>query len=335
MVDSGGSEPGFINAEAARKRAPWFQGCNPCAEILLSDASFCNLVEIDLSKFSLSNPTILEVVRLVSRACYRQTCVDFRDGILQPGWHESNDYLRLMGVGITGIAAANPSTEYLQNIRLAANSAAEEMADDLGLPRSKCVTTIKPSGTLSKVMGTTEGLHKPLGKYIFNNVKFQKTDPLIPRLRDAGYHMFDDPYSNEAIIVRFPVKWDTVEFDKVNGIEVNLESAVSQLERYKWVMDNYVDHNASVTISYDPSEVKEIVTWLLNNWDTYVGVSWLFRNDPTKSAEDLGYPYLPQEVVTEEEYEAYAATLSEVNLAATDLLDELDDDCATGACPVR
>jgi hypothetical protein len=30
MVDSGGSEPGFINAENARRRAPYFKGCNPC-----------------------------------------------------------------------------------------------------------------------------------------------------------------------------------------------------------------------------------------------------------------------------------------------------------------
>lgn len=29
MVESGGSEPGFINAVAARKRAPWFKGVNP------------------------------------------------------------------------------------------------------------------------------------------------------------------------------------------------------------------------------------------------------------------------------------------------------------------
>lgn len=29
MVESGGSEPGFINAVSARRRAPWFQGVNP------------------------------------------------------------------------------------------------------------------------------------------------------------------------------------------------------------------------------------------------------------------------------------------------------------------
>jgi ribonucleoside-triphosphate reductase len=29
MVESGGSEPAFINAQTATKRAPWFKGCNP------------------------------------------------------------------------------------------------------------------------------------------------------------------------------------------------------------------------------------------------------------------------------------------------------------------
>lgn len=32
MLDAGGSEPGFINGAAARERAPWFRGVNPCAK---------------------------------------------------------------------------------------------------------------------------------------------------------------------------------------------------------------------------------------------------------------------------------------------------------------
>lgn len=31
IKESGGSEPGFINGEAALRRAPWFKGCNPLA----------------------------------------------------------------------------------------------------------------------------------------------------------------------------------------------------------------------------------------------------------------------------------------------------------------
>lgn len=41
MVDAGGSEPGFVNGEAATRRAPWFKGCNPCVEILLGNKTFC------------------------------------------------------------------------------------------------------------------------------------------------------------------------------------------------------------------------------------------------------------------------------------------------------
>ena len=51
MLDSGGSEPGFINAAEAERRAPWFKGCNPCVEILLGNKSFCNLTEVNVLAF--------------------------------------------------------------------------------------------------------------------------------------------------------------------------------------------------------------------------------------------------------------------------------------------
>jgi ribonucleoside-triphosphate reductase len=123
---------------------------------------------------------------------------------------------------------------------------------------------------------------------------------------------------------------------KVEEIEVNQESAVEQLERYKMLMETWCEQNVSNTISYDPSEVPEIIDWLMDNWKSYVGVSFLFRNDPTKSAEDLGYAYLPQEVITEEAYLAYVAGLKPINYSGIEMRDdELVADCATGACPIR
>ena len=339
MIDSGGSEPAFINAEAALKRAPWFKGVNPCAEILLSDKSFCNLVEFDLNKCNGKDiNTIRYWIRILARANYRQTCVNLDDGILQRTWHELNEFLRLTGVGLTGIVTWEhlDKPHRFQLLREAAIDGAHSMADELGLPRSKAVTTVKPSGTLSKIMSTTEGVHKPLGKYIFNNIRFSKHDPLVDILREADYRVFPDPYSEDSVLATFPVSYENVEFTEVDGKHVNIESAVDQLDRYKMMLENYVDHNCSVTISYDPSEKDAIVSWLLNNWDNYVGVSFIFRNDPTKTAEDLGYPYLPQEVVDEETFKTYAAQLKPINLDAANSLDELDDDgCATGACPIR
>lgn len=218
------------------------------------------------------------------------------------------------------------------------------MADELGLPRPKNVTTIKPSGTLSKVMDTTEGKHKPLGKYIFNNVNFGKYDPLVPLCRSAGYKVVENPTDPEAVLITFPVKWDDIPFDKVTKtvdgkdvvLEVNLESAITQLERYKLLMDNWCQQNVSATISYSPDEVPQVVDWLLENWNSYVGVSFLFRADPTKSAKDLGYLYLPQEVVTKEVYDAYVVNLQPINLEKANNIDAIiDDECSTGACPVR
>ena len=345
MVDSGGSEPGFINGEAAAKRAPWFKGVNPCAEILLGNKSFCNLTEVDLAKFKGDSAGLRKAIHLAARANYRQTCVNLLDGILQEAWHLNNDFLRLCGVGLTGIVSRPDLTAYdYEELQRTATSGAYGMADSLGAPRPKNTTTVKPSGTLSKVMDTTEGVHKPLGKYIFNNVNFGKHDPLVSLCRAAGYRVIDNPTDPEAVLITFPVKWDTVPFQKVtrtvNGkdvvLEVNLESAVAQLERYKMLMNSWCQQNVSATISYDPSERDDIVEWLYENWDVYVGVSFLFRADPTKTAEDLGYKYLPQEVVTEKQYEDYVALLQPINLDESNDIDApLDDECASGACPIR
>jgi ribonucleoside-triphosphate reductase len=249
------------------------------------------------------------------------------------------------------------SYEY-RRLERSATAAAYEMADELGLPRPKNVTALKPEGTQSKCYDAYEGMHKPLGKFILNNVAFSKYDPLVEQLRAANYNVFNHPYDDSATLITFPVKNEGVDFDIVNGKEVNNDTAIQQLEVYKMLMDSYCQQNVSCTISYSVDETEEIVDWLYSNWDSYVAVSFLFRNDASKTAADLGYPYLPQEVTTKEIYEAYVAKLlpvyideqspqledsviMEYNVVAKDSTEdenffELSDaDCATGACPVR
>lgn len=338
MLEAGGSEPGFINQAAATRRAPWFKGVNPCAEILLGNKAFCNLVEVDVGKFKGDSAGLQRAVEIAARACYRQTCVDLRDGILQEAWHLNNAFLRLLGVGLTGIVRRPDLSAYdYAQLQRAAVAGGYSMADELGLPRPKNVTTVKPSGTLSKIMDTTEGVHKPLGRYIFNNINFSRHDPIVGKCREAGYRVFDNPNDPDGVLVTFPVKWDGVEFDEVDGKEVNLESAVDQLERYKMLMQNWCQQNVSCTVSYSPEEVPAIIDWLLENWDNYVGVSFLLRADPTKTAKDLGYLYLPQEVVTKEVYEQYVSQLKPLVLddEANSFEELRDSECAGGACPIR
>jgi ribonucleoside-triphosphate reductase (formate) len=337
MQEAGGSEPGFINAQEALRRAPWYKGANPCVEILLGNKSFCNLTETDIGKFKGNTAGLHEAIRLASRANYRQTCVNLKDGILQEAWHLNNYFLRLCGVGLTGIAKRPDMTGYdYEYLKRTATSAAIGMADELGLPRPKNITCVKPSGTLSKIMDTTEGVHKPLGKYIFNNVQFSKYDPVVEKLREANYKVFNHPTDDSGVLVTFPVEWSDVPFHKQDGKEVNLETAVDQLERYKLIQTSWTQQNTSVTISYEPHEVPQIVDWLMNNWDCYVGVSFIYRSDPTKTAKDLGYLYLPQEVVDEQTFRNYVQDLKPVNIDSANSFDAiLDDECLTGACPVK
>jgi len=337
MADSGGSEPGFINGVAALERAPWFKGVNPCAEILLGNKTFCNLTEVDLGKFAGDHAGLIRALKLIARANYRQTCVDLRDGVLQEAWHLNNQFLHLCGVGLTGIARRRNLGAYdYKQMQRVTTSAAYRMADELDLPRPKNVTTVKPSGTLSKIMDTTEGVHKPLGKYIFNNINFSKHDPLIDILRSANYNVFDHPTDSEGILATFPIAYEDVEFDRRGKKEINLETALDQLERYKLLQNNWCQQNVSATISYSPDEVSGIIDWLYHNWDQYVGVSFIYRNDPTKTAKDLGYLYLPQEVVTKEEYDKYVERLLPIDLESANTFEEIkDEECITGACPIK
>ena len=337
MQKGGGSEPGFINGEAARKRAPWFAGVNPCAEILLGNKSFCNLSEVDLGKFREDNGGLDRAIYITARANYRQTLVNLDDGILQRTWHENNEYLRLCGVGLTGIALRNDLSEYdYKRFKNIAVYGAYSMADMLGTQRPKNVTTVKPSGTLSKIMDTTEGCHKPLGRYIFNNVNFGIHDPIVPSLKQAGYSVTPNPTDKQGLLVRFPVDNGDCGFYKDNlGREVCRESAIEQLERYRLLMREYVEHNCSITVSYKYNDIPQIVNWLMMNWDNYVGVAFMLRDDNT-------YAYLPQEVVTKEAYEEYVSKLSEVDFSIYSSKDlvlpsdkDLEDECLTGACPIK
>jgi len=349
MLEAGGSDPGFINGVEAKRRAPWFKGVNPCAEILLGNKSFCNLVTVDLGKFIGDWAGLKQAVRLAARANYRQTCVNLKDGVLSETWHELNEFLRLCGGGLGGIVkyldaidreediypAPFRKAGALRALRKMTRDGAFSMADELGLPRPKAVTTVKPDGTFGKIADTTEGAHRPLGKYIFNNIQFSRHDPLVQLLREANYRVFDHPHDPTSVLATIPVSYEDVEFTEVDGLEVNQESAVEQLERYKLLMDNYVDHNCSITVSYSPEEVQQIVDWLYENWDSFVGVSWMLRADPTTTAEELGHPYLPQEVVTKETYDEYVSKLKPVNLDAGNSHEMVEETCSTGACPIR
>lgn len=325
MKANGGSEPGIRNGDEARRRAPWSRGTNPCAEILLPNKGFCNLVEVNVAHPRFTNGidgwiALKRATRLIARFNYRQTCVNLEDGILQRAWHENNQNLRLCGVGLTGLALrADLDRLKLAELRNEAHKGASSMAHELGTQLPALVTTVKPSGTLSKVMDTTEGFHQPLGRYIFNRIGFGPHDSSIPKLIEAGYKVEAHP-SGTGYLVVLPVDY---------GVDIKEETAVEQLYRYLNLMQSWCDHNVSCTIYYEEDELHDIAAWLDAFWNHFVAVSFL----PRKSNQT--YSYMPQTVVSREEYEAYASTLKPITFDVQGSLSTDDEACATGACPVR
>lgn len=352
ILDGGGSEPGFINAQEAERRAPWFKGCNSCGEILLGNKSFCNFTAVNVLAFKGDKIGLERALYIAGRMNYRQTMVNLRDEILQEAWHLNNQFLHLCGVGLTGVRARPDLRAYdFKRMRNITVSAAYSMANELNAPLPKNVTCVKPSDTLSKIMGTMEwgevpeGVHMPLGKYLFNHMPFSKYDPLVSKFRMAGYSVVEKPFESESVLVKFPVYYDSVPFTrkavtrqngKIEEVEINVDSAIEQLEWYRLLQETWCEQNVSNTISYDPSEVPAIIDWLLENWDCYVSVSFVFRSDPTKNADDLGDASLSQEVTTKEAYEAYVEKLKEIDYSDIEIRDDdLVQSSATSICPVR
>jgi len=345
-------DPGFINGQEAKRRAPDFAGVNPCAEILLPSKGFCNLVQVVWHRFNGDFEGLLWAQYLAGRANYRQTCVNMKDGVLQLAWDNNQHLLRLCGVAPLGYVAweGMDDPDMLDRARSWAQAGANSMAYELGTPRPRRVTQVQPGGTSSKHLGLEgdevhEGAHLSLSRWIFNNISVTKGEPLLDILIASNYRVREHPFDTTCMLVSIPVEYpESPAFTKttvtINGqeeyVEVNQESAITQLNRYLNLMKYYVDHNCSITISYDEHEIEEMADWFMENWDDYVGVSFLKRNDPTKTAEDLGFAYLPQETVSKRMYDEYVATLLPFDLSTDNSHDIIDmGDCATGACPIR
>ena len=100
-------------------------------------------------------------------------------------------------------------------------------------------------------------------------------------------------------------------------------------------MNNYVDHNVSITVHVRDNEWDDVENWIWNNWDDIVAVSLL-------SYSDSFYKLMPYEEITEEEYNsrvsnmnAFVPSLLQKYEIGEDLFDVGNDGCESGVCPVR
>ncbi len=358
-------EPGFINAEQGlRRRNGEFDGVNPCAEILLRDRGTCNLVEVPLVKFVIDGELRWEKLENALWHIVRHNSRITNVNLWHPGWNKVQKEDRLLGVSLTGIVEAfnalgweedsNDVREMYARMHTYVRVMADYYHDHLGIPRSKLITTIKPSGTISQLPTCSSGIHAPYAPYYFRRIRVAANDPIAPALKDLGVPVScengqgDDLEKADTWVFKFPVKTEAT----VKSVD---ESAMQQLERYKSVMDYYCDHNCSITIMVDkglegerPDQVPDVVDWLDANWDHFVGVSFLPRFDPSHpDPGEMPFPNPPYETCSKEQYEQLSANMPQMSEEQFLTLiakyeqqqDEeialIDASCSTGACPSR
>ncbi len=334
-------EPGFINAEAGRKRRSDFQGVNPCAEILLRDRGLCNLTTINVAAFvgqdgQLDREGLLEAQRLSVRAGIRMTCLELE----LHKWDDVQKHDRLLGISMTGWQDAMSALNYNEEqeielmalLKQTAHQEASDYSSQLGIPKPLLVCTIKPEGTLSLLPGVSSGLHHSHSPFYIRRIRINSTDPLVKVCEKLGYPVL--PENGQSLetctvkVVEFPQKSPV----KRTKYEV---SALEQLETYKRFMQHYVDHNASITVTVKNDEWDAVEDWLYENWDDVVAVSFL-------ALDDNFYPLLPYESITEEEYNK---RISNMRAFIPSMLTEYEREefstdpgesgCENGVCPLR
>ncbi|MGO1650992.1 hypothetical protein [Senegalia sp. (in: firmicutes)] len=334
-------EPGWVNEVAGAKRRPNMNGVNPCGEILLDSRGLCNLTTINVYSYvdnesNLDLEGLKEAQRLSARAGYRMTCVELE----LPKWDRVQQRDKLIGCSLTGwqdmVNATNMDNEeqarVLNELRLAAKEASTEYAEDIGENVPLLVTTVKPEGTLSQLPTVSSGVHYSHSPYYIRRVRINADDPLVKVCEELDYpikpEVGQDYDTCTTKVIEFPVK-------SPDGKTKYDVSAIEQLENYKMFMENYVEHNCSITIHVRDHEWDEVEEWVWNNWDDVVALSFL-------SLDDNFYELLPYEAIDEEEYNKRVeimkpfvpSLLSKYEKQQTEF-DIGDESCDSGVCPIR
>lgn len=327
-------EPGYEWLENAKKYGRMkddpnyddrrIQGANPCLEQCLEPFELCNLVETYPS-----NHESLEEWKKTLRYAFLYA----KTVTLVPTHNKKTNQVisrnRRIGCSMSGITQAMQKFGR-RNFFDACDEGYEEIqkwdekySEWLGVPESVKTTSVKPSGTVSLLTGVTSGIHYPVSKYYIKNMRMQEGNPLIDACKEAGYEVEEDMYSDDTMVIKFPVKRDYVQRaeDEVSIWE-QVEN-VAQIQKY------WADNQVSVTIKFTEDEKEEIQRILELYEDQVKALSFL-------PVEDHGYDQAPQVPISEEEYEEIVEDVQPVEEVVGDTHDEDREDefCSGDTCEV-
>ena len=301
-------EPGYIWLDNARTRGRFkdgerlddinVAGFNPCVEQQLEDAELCCLVET----FPAKHGDIDDYLKTLKIAyLYGKTIT-----LSNTHWPETNAKMlknRRIGLSQSGVIQAfnkhgrremydwcDRGYEYVQSLD-------EEYSNWLCIPKSIRTTSIKPSGTVSLLNGSTPGIHFPEDEYYIRRIRFANDSPLLVDLADAGYKMEEDSYTPNTTCVEFPVHEPHFQKGK-RGVSMWEQLEIAAQYQHFWA-----DNSVSITVTFTDAEAPQIKNALEMYETRLKAVSFL-------KYQETGYKQAPYEPITKKQYEKMNAKIT-------------------------
>lgn len=365
----------------------WVSIFNPCGEISLEGGHYdpdtgmwyggepCNLFEISPLNLYLLGFDYIEACEIGARFAYRVTFTEYE-------WEMTRNTIkknRRIGVAITGVtdwsivafnehivtgvdAAGEPMfcKPYVHTLDMmfhAVSLAGKLQAHHNGTNPPIKNTTVKPSGSVSLLLGNAPGQHFHWGDWMIRRVTASVHSPVVDAAIAAGYKVEpkilgrnDDGTPNldpKTAVIEFVTKAPTAGHPLFrNASQVPLwEQAMVQESLAAYWADNAVSATLNFFKAPKGDTVAEAVILdeiarVLNRAKTRIKSTSLLPY--FTGADDEGNPYdqLPYEPITEAEYHARKAKLkgSIIDFFSGVIRDEDLDasfECQGGACPIR
>ena len=309
LIESKSGERGIFNRIAAKKQVEklgdrrdsnYNFGTNPCSEIILRDAEFCNLTEIVIRPED-TPASLKEKVRLATiLGTWQATLTNFR--YLSKTWQKNCEEEALLGVSLTGIM----DNEYTNGVHYGTNEKGlpsllnslkaiavdtnKTAAKHLGINPSASITCVKPSGTVSQLVDAASGIHTRHSPYYIRTVRGDKKDPLCQFMVEKGIPCESDITKPEHTwVFSFPIRTSKMATCR------NDKSAIEQLEFWKLYQEHWCEHKPSVTITVKEEEWIEVGAWVYKNFDMISGISFL-------PYADHSYQQAPYQECDEKQY---------------------------------
>jgi ribonucleoside-diphosphate reductase alpha chain len=312
LYDSKSGERGIYNVAAAQAQAAKFgrrdpnihYGTNPCSEIILRPYQFCNLSEVVIREKDTKKHIERKVELATILGTWQSTLTDFK--YLRKIWKDNTEEERLLGVSLTGQFGHNFMSgkddivmleSFLMSMRDKAREVNKEEAGKIGIPESAAITCVKPSGTVSQLVGVSSGMHPWHSPYYIRTVRGSKGDPISTFLKEVGIPVEDDVMKpNDTYVFSFPVKAPE------GAIIRNDLTAIEHLNIWLVYQRAWCEHKPSITVSVKEEEWMEVGAWVYKNFDEVSGISFLPHSEHT-------YKQAPYQEVSKEDYEALVAKM--------------------------